>query len=165
MNNSQRLKYCVIANFILLILFISFLELFKTSESTYWKFGPNDKLTIISVPIDTWTKYWTLLFIIGLLKVSQVIIEEIATPILSFTIYNPDKKLIYDFTKKELQLYANSMYMINAIRDALMLMITISQVDIALYGAIISEITGVFTVKYLLDEKHFIKNGNLYNEV
>lgn len=165
MENRQLLKYCVIANFILLVIFISFLELFKTSESTYWKFGPNNKLTIISVPINNWIRYWILLFIIGLLKSSQVIIEEIANPILGFSIYNPDKKVIYDFTKKELQLYANSIYMCNAIRDALMIMITISQVDIALYGAIISEVTGIFTVKYLLDQKKFIKNRNLYTEI
>ncbi len=44
--------------------------------------------------------------------------------------------------------------MIDAIRNILMLMITISQVDIAIFGAIISELTGIFTVKKLLDEKN-----------
>ena len=94
------------------------------------------------------------MILIAFFNISQVIITEIAHPILHFSIYNPDKKEIIDFTKNELQFYANSMYMVDSIRNALMIMITISQVDIAVFGAIVSEIAGIFTVRKLLDEKN-----------
>ena len=36
-------------------------------------------------------------------------------------------------------------------------MLTISQIDIAIYSVIISEITGVVTIRMLLNEKEFTK--------
>lgn len=54
--------------------------------------------------------------------------------------------------------------MIDAIRNVLMIMITITQIDIAIFGAVISEITCIFTVRMLLNEKSFTKNNN-YNQI
>ena len=164
MDSRIKLKWCLICNFILLILFLTVLEVFESSN-TYWNFGPNPNLTVISVHIDTWYKYSSLLSLVALFNISQVTISEIAHPILHFSIYNPDKKIITEFTQNELQFYANSMYMIDAIRNVLMLMITISQLDIAIFGAIISEITGIFTVKKLLDEKIFDTPDSVYEIV
>lgn len=165
MESKIKLKWCVIINFILLLVFLVFLDIFESSSNRYWKFGPNANLTVISVHIDNWNKYFVLLILIAFFNISQVIITEIAHPILHFSIYNPDKKEIIDFTKNELQFYANSMYMVDSIRNALMIMITISQVDIAVFGAIVSEIAGIFTVRKLLDEKTFIPKNDLYNTV
>ena len=39
-----------------------------------------------------------------------------------------------------------------------MIMVTISQVDIAIWGVIISEITSLYTVRLLLNEKKFVKD-------
>ena len=72
--------------------------------------------------------------------------------------YNPDKKVITDFTKNQLQIYGNLMYFIDSVRGVFTILITISQVDVALFGVFVSEITGIYTVRMLLDEKKFIKN-------
>ena len=39
--------------------------------------------------------------------------KKYLNPIIGFNIYNPDKKNISDFTKLELQIYGNSMYLID----------------------------------------------------
>lgn len=165
MENRNKLKWCVFFNFLSLMCFLSLLGIFESTGNGYWNIGPNPKLTIISVPIDTWNKYFTLLLLISMFNITQVVISEIAHPILQFSIYNPDKIVITDFTRNELQFYANTMYMIDAVRNALLIMITISQVDIAVFGAIVSEVTGIFTVRKLLNEKIFTTRNDIYNQI
>jgi len=155
MNVNKKLKICVITNLSLLLLSITLISIFDNDSSPYWNFGPNEKLIVISIKIDNWKSYIILLFFISILKCTKCIIQEIANPIISFNIYNPDKKVITEFTKFELQFYGNSMYLIDSIRNVFMIMITISQIDIALWGVLISEITSIFTIRYLLNEKKF----------
>ena len=51
------------------------------------------------------------------------------------------------------------MYFIDSIRNVFMIMLTISQIDIALWGVLISEFTSIFTIRYLLNEKKFLKKN------
>lgn len=154
-NINTRLRRCVLGNFLILILVFSLVIRFNDNRSKYWRFGPYSDLILISVVIDNWTKYSLLLVLVAILKVSECIISEVAHPIIGFNIYNPDKKEITEFTKLELQFYGNSMYTIDSIRRVLMIMMSITQVDIALWGVITSEITSIFTIRMLLNEKSF----------
>tara|TARA_Y100000816_G_scaffold287546_2_gene270495 strand:+ start:331 stop:672 length:342 start_codon:yes stop_codon:yes gene_type:complete len=104
---------------------------------------------------------------ITLIRIVKVGVAELTDPILSFTIYNPDKKNIPDFTKNELQFYANYIYLIGSLRYVFTLMITIAQIDLAIFSVIIGEITSFFTIRMLLNEKTFIPEyeEELYNVV
>jgi hypothetical protein len=57
--------------------------------------------------------------------------------------------------------------MIDAIREVLMIILNVTQFDIAIFGAIISEITGIFTIHFLLSEKNFVKDTDIeeFNEM
>ena len=88
---------------------------------------------------------------------------EIAEPILAFTIYNPDKKNIDNFGKNELQFYGNTLYFIDSIRYVFTIMLAVTQIDIALFDALIGELTTVFTIRMLLNEKTF--NNSQYINV
>lgn len=92
----------------------------------------------------------------AIFKIFQVFINEIANPILGFTVYNPDKKVIKDFTKNELQIYTNSMFLIDGLRHVLTVMISISQIDIAIFDVVITEAVSIITVRIILNEKQFI---------
>ena len=157
---NKKLKICVLSNLLLLSFVISIILVFKDDNSTYLRWGPQDDLIIISVAINNMTKYFLLLGIIAIIKISDVVIAEIASPIIGFNIYNPDKKVITDFTKNELQFYGNSMYLIDAIKAVLLIMVNISQIDIALWGVFVSETTSLFTIRMLLNEKEFKKNND-----
>ena len=152
---NKRLQYCVLGNAVLLITIVFCLFILGKSDSPYWNIGPNDSLIVINVALNTWLKYVVFLFFLFLFKVLQVIIAEIAHPIIGFNIYNPDKKKITEFSKLELQVYGNAMYLIDGIRNALLVMVTISQIDIALFGVFVSEFTSVYTIRMLLNEKTF----------
>jgi hypothetical protein len=126
------------------------------TSGLYWRFGPHPDLVIIAVQIDTWQKYGTLLALIAVVESSRVVVEEFGMPILGFSIYNPDKKTVTEFSKNELQFFANAMFFISAIRGVLLVMVQISQLDIALWGVLVSQCASVITIRQLLSEKQFV---------
>ena len=90
-----------------------------------------------------------------MVNIIKVISEEIGGPILGFNIYNPDKKVITEFTKCELQLYGNAMFALSGVRGIFITLITITQFDIALWSLFVSEMASLFTIRALLNEKTF----------
>lgn len=159
-DNNRRLKYCIIANFTLLCI-ISLLILFmRESNDTYFRIGPNDNLLIMSVKINTYDRYMLLQILLAFIEVIRVVVNEIASPILGFNIYNPDKKVITEFTKNELQIMANCMWFINSLIGVLSIIVTISQLDIAILRVVYAELTSIYTIRILLNEKEFRSEYN-----
>jgi hypothetical protein len=158
-DNRLRLKKCIIANFTLLILMIVIISIFKEPDDKYLKIGPNENLIVMSVKINTITKYIVLQIFLAITEIIRCVVNEIASPILGFNIYNPDKKIITEFTKNELQIMANSMWLIKSLISALSILVTISQLDIAILKVIYSELTAVYTIRVLLNEKEFIQQN------
>ena len=68
--------------------------------------------------------------------------------------------IIDEFNKNELQFLANSMWLSDSIMSGLFVMITISQIDIAILRIVYSNICSLFTIRMLLNEKTFIDNNN-----
>ena len=157
MKAKTKLKYSVTGNILLLVVIVIIITHYQ-HESKYFRFGPSNDLIVISVNINTNNRYLILLLIISLVKITKVVVEEIGMPVIGFSIYNPDKKVITEFTKNELQFYGNTMYLTSSLRYIFEVMVTITQIDIAIYSVIISEITTLFTIRLLLNEKRFSKN-------
>ena len=101
--------------------------------------------------------YVGFILVVSIIKIVEVVVNEFGLPLLGFNIYNPDKKIITEFTKNELQFYANAMYLITSIRQVLLVVITVTQIDIALIVCAISELASLYTIRILLNEKEFIK--------
>ena len=96
-------------------------------------------------------------------------ITELGMPILTFNIYNPNQKKIKGFTRTELQVLANIMFMLNSIRYAITLQLAIIQIDIAVISGIFDELASIPTIYILLKDKEFIvddiKKQELYNPI
>jgi hypothetical protein len=157
-NNKQKLSFCVFSNFCLLIFITTPIIILNDGNSKYFRIGWNDELILISIPINSFQRYIFTLLFIAAIKISNVFIMEVAHPILNFNIYNPDKKLIKDFTKSELQFLGNAMYFIDGFKNILTIMISITQIDIALFGMIISQTTSIYTIHQILKTKKFLTN-------
>jgi hypothetical protein len=169
MDNKSKLRWCSIIYSIFLSAIIIIVFYFQSYDK-YFRWGipklDEEPLVVLSVKIDDYYKYSCVLFLIACIRIIKVGVSEIAEPVLSFTIYNPDKKNIVDFSKNELQFYANLLYFIDNIRYIFTLMITITQLDLALFSVLIGDITTLFTIRILLNEKTFNKNyTNLDNEM
>ena len=151
-----RIKICIIGQLLLLISVIIPTTLLANKESTYYRFGPNDDLIIISIKIDTWLKYGILMIYILIFRICKVFITELGMPILTFNIYNPNQKKIEDFTRMELQVLGNIMFTLNAISYAITLQLSILQIDIAVLSGIFSELAAIPTIHILLKDKEFV---------
>ncbi len=151
-----RLRMCIMTNLVLFgVIGFSIFTFSDGQENKYLRFGPHEDLNIIGVKINTWKNYILLQVFLAFIQITDVVINEIANPILGFNIYNPDKDEITEFTRTELQMYANVHWMVNALRNTLMVLVTISQLDIAVLRVIYGEITSFFTIRMLLKEKKF----------
>ena len=160
MDNKSKLRWCSIIYSIFLLIIIGIVFYFQSYDK-YFRLGipksNEEPLIVLSIKIDNYYKYSCVLFLIACIRIIKVGVSEIADPVLSFTIYNPDKKNIKDFSKNELQFYANLLYFIDNIRYIFTLMITITQIDLALFSVLVGDITTLFTIRMLLNEKTFDK--------
>ena len=154
MNQISKIKICLYYNWFLVII-ISILITIFSSNTKYFNFGPNKDLVIISIDIDTYQKYITLLFLISFITIGEAISQIFGLPIITFNIYNPDKKVVTEFTKNELELYGNCMCVITNFKHIIIIFIRITQIDIALFSLLISQISNFVIIKLLLKEKTF----------
>ena len=155
-----RLRTCIFTNLILFCFIAMVITFFADKSSNrYLRWGPHDDLNLMGIQIDTWKRYLLLQVFLAFIQITDVVINEIANPILGFTIYNPDKDRVYGFGRCELQTYANVHWMLNSLRSTLMVLVTISQLDIAILRVLYGEITSFYTINMLLKEKHFPEDG------
>ena len=159
LTNNRKVWVCLFGNFITMIAVLCFVCIFRDDSSTYFRYGPHDDLIVISICINTWNKWVLLILFIGLIKSCDVLVNELGSPVLGFSIYNPDKKIIDEFTKNELNFLANAMWMTNGFRNILMAVVTVTQFDIALVGMLMSEFVSIFTIRHLLNTKKFTKQS------
>ena len=108
---------------------------------------------LVSVQINTYSKYYLLLTIITILGFTEVMIEDLGLPILTFNIYNPDKH-ITDFTKNELQIYGNLMFLINNLRYILQVLITVTTRYCSIFSN--STTTAILTIRFIKWKKLFL---------
>lgn len=157
MNIKKKLYSCLLLNFFTLSAVVGTTIAFN-SDAKYFRLGPQPDLLVISVLIDTYSKYALLMIIITIVNIGECLAHEIGQPILFMRIYNPDKKRITDFSKNELQISANLFYFITNIIYIFLTLVAITQIDIAVYSVLIREITTSIAIRILLNEKTFSSN-------
>ena len=150
-----KLKWCLVTNIILVCCITLLVCISPKVHDTYMRFGPQPDLKLLGIPIDTWSRYWTFQCFLCGFQMTDMLIQELANPIMGFNIYNPDKKIITEFTKNELQLYAQTFWFLTSVRSALMLLVSITQLDIAISKCVYNELAGVVAIRILLNEKTF----------
>jgi hypothetical protein len=152
---ATRLSKCLIANAVLLSAICITVGIMHENGDPYFRAGWNDSLVVLGIKINTPVKYIAFQAFICILEAITVIINDIANPILGFSIFNPDKKIITDFTKNNLQFLANAMWIINGLKSTMTVVVTISQIDIAILRVLYSEVTSFYTIRMLLNDKTF----------
>jgi hypothetical protein len=76
MDVNRTLRLCIIGNIGLLVFIVAICVTFRSKEATYLNCGPNDTLVLISVKIDTWTRYYCLLGVLTFVRITEVFISE-----------------------------------------------------------------------------------------
>ncbi len=163
MNSRSKLQICLATNAAIVVVF-AMLSIQYGESNDYWQYGYNENLTLLSLKINTVEKYVCLLFLITVINVSKVLVDNVATPILNFSIYNPDKKIIVDLSKHELIMFGNTIYLVTNLRRLVLTLISVSQLDLAMWSILSSQIISAYVINRLLNEKTF-KNKDYYNPV
>ena len=152
---NRKMQICILVNFVLLMVISLTVSCLASDNAPYFRFGWSETLILVSVPINTRRRYIVANLVISLVQIADVFVNEIANPILGFNIYNPDKKHINEFTKNELQLYGNLLFGINGIKGVFLVLVSITQIDIALISLFAAEFTSIVTIRMLLNGKTF----------
>jgi len=154
MKLKAQLNLCIAGSAMLTLVTLLLAVFF--SDDGWFSFGPSKHLIIAGVIIDTPAKYSVLVSIIAFNSIIDMLISEFAQPILGFNIYNPDKKIITDFSsKRELQVLASLYWAFNNLRSVFTILISITQVDLALIKWFVLEVTAVYTINTILSKKRF----------
>tara|TARA_Y100000768_G_scaffold388034_1_gene381601 strand:+ start:1719 stop:2204 length:486 start_codon:yes stop_codon:yes gene_type:complete len=155
LTTKQKLHYSTILNIGILIFIIFLVVKFRDDESKYFRFGPQEDLSIAGVKLNTVTKYIMFLAIVAIIKVAEVFVDEFGIPVIDFNIYDPNHKTIKEIKKKDLKFYAHLLYFTRSVRGLLLMIVSITQFDIGLFSILIEHFTGIFTIDALLNNKTF----------
>ena len=164
MNKVQILKICVYLNFSFLLVFSLLCIFFNNNQGTYFTCGWSDNLVFVSINIDTSIKYICLCIFIITMNFTEVFLNDIASPLITFSTYNPYKVEISDFTRFDLEMYSNLIVFIKLSKGLLSIAATVTQVDLAIISLFSSQIAAFCAIRYLLNNKVFV-NNNVYIEV
>lgn len=156
MNKVQVLNISIIINLLFLFLFSGSVIIYNDGYSSYFKIGWSDKFDFASIIINNPTKYTLLCLFIIVLNISEIFLNDIATPLIQFSTYNPYKLIIHDFSRCELEFYSNMIFFIQTTKRFIQIYVTFSQIDIAIISLLSSQTAVAMAIKYLLDKKTFV---------
>jgi hypothetical protein len=151
-----KVRVCLVLNAALLAVVLTCIAALATDDDVpYFHVGPHPDFVLISVRIDTPRRYAALLTLIAGMNCVKVVVAELGEPVLVFNVYNPDKRIVTDFTRAQLLGYANAMFFVSNVRRVFEVMITVTQFDIALFSIVVEQLASMATVCYLVREKAF----------
>lgn len=159
----KKVQLCLGLNILLLAVIMSCV-LVLGKENDYFRMGWSDDFVLVGVCIDSDVKYILLLCFIAVMNAIKVMVSELGEPVLIFNVYNPDKKVITDFTQGELLLYANLFFFVSNTRRVFDVLITVTQIDIALFSIVVEQLVSMCTVCCLVLEKRFDAPGSISSE-
>ena len=129
--------------------------MFENIQSHYLNVGWSNNFVFLSIIINTPLKYFILCTFITVLNMSEIFLNDVAWPIIQFSTYNPYKGVINDFSRFELEVYSNLVFFIQGSKKLVLVLVTLSQIDIAIFSLITSQISASIAINYLLNEKSF----------
>jgi hypothetical protein len=159
---NRKIQICIGVN--LFIVIITILIILNNADKGLLKIGYSNELYVIGVQINTLDKYLMLHFCIFFIEFCYSIIYEYANPIMYFNVFNVDKKNITEFNKNELQLYAQSLWFLCSIKQAFMILVSITQLDITIAKVVYNEIAVAIVIRVLLNNKTFKKSAIILDE-
>jgi hypothetical protein len=134
--------HAIIATIIVICVSVS------SAESDYWNIGPHENLEVISVMIDTWGKWFLLIFIITLFEGTHTVVEKYVRLLL--------KNNKTELTDAQISVSKAVIFFMDKVRALLWMLLVISQIDIAVWPIITSFVTYLLITKYSQQDD----NGN-----
>jgi hypothetical protein len=145
-NVRNRIFVAFYGNIVVAFMVICIVLTFNDGSSPYLRFGWNDNLSVL-----------------GVFEVLDVFINDTIYPYIMNNVRDNNVKEIKEFTKYETRLITNGSFFISDIKYSLYIMISISQIDIALIKVLIGGLACILTTNIQLSGKTFM--GDEYTVV
>ena len=148
------LRFCTALRGFVVLLFVVFFHICGGHQH-YLKFGPQPDFKIFNIAFDTHLKYWSLVSLIVIVILFEMVVKQIGIPIIKFYVYNPQQKIVKGITKRELQIYTNTLQCLGEFMEVITVVMVIEKLDVLLISVFIRSIIPIFTVHYILKNKRF----------
>jgi hypothetical protein len=156
---SAALRRRMFAAFYLNIFVTSFVvalvTVFHDDTSTFLRYGWHNNFTVLGIHIDTKERYWCLVAVLGLLEALDVFINDTIFPYVNNNVRDNNVTHIAEFTRREIQLLTNGTFFLTSLKYTFYVIVSISQVDVALIRVFIGETACIFTTSIQLSGKTF----------
>ena len=142
----------------ILVIVVVIIGVTMVGEDEYVRFGPeeNGNLKILSVVIDTWGKWALALLFIVILAVVDVLIRDLSSTFVYNAVYNSEVGVVHRFDSEcSLQLYANVMDFTTAVRRLVLVVISVTQIDLGLFTAFFVQLARIYTYGVNLRDKEY----------
>jgi hypothetical protein len=138
---------------------VIFVFAFGDRRSPYFNFGPNEHLTVASVPINSWTAYILLHTHLCVLEVSVAFMKERCGPLLESLVFNTTGQIVCEYSKHQLHIFSSIYSTIKTSVFIARVLIIIAQCDFALFVLFYKELA-TFVCVYLESlEKQLYKSS------
>lgn len=119
--------------------------------------GPQADFLILSIPIDTWPKYWGVVFMMVAALALKMIAKQVGWSICKFAVFDQNRREIYGFYRSELIIVTEILRTGESLVDVffLVLLYEIYKFDIIIMSVGVGMLISVGVVYYLLRKKTF----------
>jgi hypothetical protein len=161
----SRIVNAFYLNLFVVIIIIVVIICFNDTSTSYMKVGYNDNLIILGIKIHTFERYIGLLVAITAMDACDTYVSDLIFPYINNNVRDNNVKHIREFTRFETQILTNTTFLSFSIRYALFYVVSITQIDIALYRVFVCEATCIYTTYIQLKDKTFMNDTPIYQEV
>ena len=159
LDNERKLECAAVAELFVLVMLYCFFH-FLGGHEHFMCLGPDADFIIFKTPIDTWAKYIALMIMIVITETIMVVIDQIASPIIKFNIYNPHVNRIEWIRQSKFQFLYDVLNTFKMFIELILIMMFLIKFDIMLLGVIVRSITRHFTSQYQMSLKYFDLDNN-----
>lgn len=126
-------------------------------ERHLMSWGPQPDFFILSMCIDTWPKYWAVVFMIVSTLALKMVAKQVGWSICKFAVFDQNRREVYGFFRTELIISTEILRTGESLIDVffLVLLYEIYKFDIIIISIIVGMFMSVIVVFYLLRKKTF----------
>lgn len=126
-------------------------------EHHLMSWGPQDDFYILSLRIDTWGKYWAVVFMIVATITLKTVAKQVGWAICKFNVFDQNRRTIYGFYMGELLGYTEFLRTGENLVDmfSVVLLFAIYKLDIIIISIMVGMVMSLVVVNYLLRKKTF----------
>lgn len=126
-------------------------------EKHLMSWGPQPDFYILSMCIDTWPKYWSIVFMMVATIMLKTFAKQVGWSICKFNVFDQNRRNVYGFYRNELIAWTEVLRTGESLVDMffLVLLFAIYKLDIIIISIVVGMFISLINVAYLLRKKTF----------